>query len=117
MVPLVIRDNDLKSFQYKAAFLRFLKFLQSNLAGQTTVQVHPLWASQANIVAGFANFALPDFIIRSHESSEMLPQLQQHSLGIHTPFSVSGDTRDARLLSEIYDEELENVCRKAYQKD
>ena len=117
MVPLVNRDNDLKSFQYKEAFLRFLKFLQSNLAGQTTVQVHTLWASQANIVAGFANFSLPDFIIRSHESSEMLPQLQQHPLGIHTPFSVSGDTRDARLLSEIYDKELENVCRKAYQKD
>ena len=117
MVPLVNRDNDLKSFQYKEAFLRFLKFLQSNLAGQTTVQVHPLWASQANIVAGFANFALPDFIIRSHESSEMLPQLQQHPLGIHTPFSISSDTREARLLSEIYDEELEDVCRKAYQKD
>ena len=117
MVPLVNRDNDLKSFQYKEAFLRFLKFLQSNLAGQTTVQVHTLWASQANIVAGFANFSLPDFIIRSHESSEMLLQLQQHPLGIHTPFSVSGDTRDARLLSEIYDKELENVCRKAYQKD
>ena len=47
----------------------------------------------------------------------MLPQLQQHPLGIHTPFSISGDTRDARLLSEIYDEELEDVCRKAYQKD
>ncbi|MGA0370797.1 MAG: hypothetical protein ACO3L5_03245 [Paracoccaceae bacterium] len=69
MVPLVNRDNDLKSFQYKEAFLRFLKFLQSNLAGQTTVQVHPLWASQANIVAGLANFALPDFIIRSNGSS------------------------------------------------
>jgi hypothetical protein len=40
MVPLVNRDNDLKSFQYKEAFLWFLKFLQSNLAGQTTVQVH-----------------------------------------------------------------------------
>lgn len=117
MVPLVNRDNDLKPFQYKEAFLRFLKFLQSNLAGQTTVQVHPLWASQANIVAGFANFALPDFIIRSHETSQMLPQLQQHPLGIHTPFSISSDTREARLLSEIYDEELEDVCRKAYQKD
>jgi len=46
MVPLVNRDNDLKSFQYKEAFLRILKFLQSNLVGQTTVQVHPLWASQ-----------------------------------------------------------------------
>jgi hypothetical protein len=44
----------------------------------------------------------------------MLPQLQ---LGIHTPFSISSDPREARLLSEIYDEELEDVCRKAYQKD
>ena len=88
--------------------------LRSNLAGQTTVQVHRLWASEANIVAGFANFALPDFIIRSHETSQMLPQLQ---LGIHTPFSISGDTREARLLSEIYDEDLEGVRRKVYQKD
>ena len=47
----------------------------------------------------------------------MLTQLLQHPQGIHMLFAISSDTREARLLSEIYDEELEDVCRKACQKD
>ena len=46
----------------------------------------------------------------------MLPQLNNTHWAFTRPFQSPVIRGDARLLSEIYDKELENVCRKAYQK-
>ncbi|MBU3028839.1 hypothetical protein [Paracoccus marinaquae] len=45
-------------------FAEFLDFMRRNLNGQTTLPVHPHWASQSEVIAGFARFALPDMLIR-----------------------------------------------------
>jgi len=41
---------------HKAAFMAFLRFVELNLAGQTSIRIDPHWASQSNTIQGFAQF-------------------------------------------------------------
>lgn len=45
-------------------FAAFLDFLRRNLNGQTGLPTHPGWATQAQVLAGFADFGAPDLIAR-----------------------------------------------------
>ncbi|MEL6683408.1 MAG: nodulation protein NodH, partial [Pseudomonadota bacterium] len=63
---------------HRAAFVAFLKFLRNNLSGQTGVRVDPSWAGQFTLLQGFADFMLPDFILREDQLASDLPALAQH---------------------------------------
>jgi hypothetical protein len=54
----------LSADQSQALFGDFLGFLKRNLSGQTTLSTHPGWASQTEVLAGFARFAVPDLLLR-----------------------------------------------------
>ena len=102
---------------HRAAFLGFLKFLKSNLAGQTGVRIDAAWASQAAVVQGFADLGQPDMILREDQLDLCLPQLLAQC-GVETcPPSPALDDEGALLLDAILDEEIEQAAVDAYQRD
>lgn len=65
-------------------FEAFLDFLRRNLNAQTTLPTSPYWASQSEVVAGFARFVSPDMILREDRLTEELPALID-TAGIRNP--------------------------------
>ncbi|MFG6559029.1 nodulation protein NodH [Sulfitobacter sp. 1A15299] len=102
---------------HRAAFVAFLKFLKGNLAGQTSIRVDAAWCSQAQAIAGFGAFCLPDRIIREEELASELPALaagQGHATVPALPQMVEPGPF---TLGDIYDDEIEALTAEAYQKD
>ncbi|MEO0369994.1 MAG: nodulation protein NodH [Pseudomonadota bacterium] len=102
---------------HRAAFTAFLEFLRANLAGQTNIRVDAHWASQTEVLQGFAGFCLPDQVIREEEMPTALPGLAC-ALGYDTPPAVPTPEPDAPFaLSDIYDDTIEELAAQVYQRD
>ena len=102
---------------HREAFAAFLEFLGANLSGQTNIRVDAHWATQAEVLQGFAGFSLPDQVIREDELSTALPALAM-SLGYAKPPKVRPAAPDAPYaLGDIYDEHLETLAAQVYQRD
>ena len=103
--------------QHKEAFEAFLAFLKPNLNLQTNMPVDSHWASQSAIIAGFANFCLPDQMIREHQLQETLAILCAQ-LGIKAvpKFEASHD-ETLFWLDQIYDSEIEGAVQETYHRD
>lgn len=102
--------------QHKAAFIAFLKFLKGNLAGQTSLKVEPVWASQTAILQGMANFRLPDHILREEELIEALPNLADAQGRGHREFDMPLP-QEPFPLAEIHDAEIDQLIHDTYRKD
>ncbi|NVO26189.1 nodulation protein NodH [Donghicola sp. C2-DW-16] len=102
---------------HRAAFLAFLEWLKGNLAGQTSVRVDPGWASQSQMIQGFAEFNLPDLIIREEQLEMGLGQLCDQ-LGRKAPAVPEVHEPECPVsLADIYDADIENACKEAYTRD
>lgn len=102
---------------HRNAFLAFLKFLGSNLAGQTSVRVDGSWASQHVVLNGLSSFAYPDMVIREDNLGDALSYLAQQA-GAKTVPELPDDPGDQPYaLSRIYDGALEKAARDIYQRD
>ncbi|MTE00645.1 hypothetical protein GIY56_10125 [Paracoccus sp. YIM 132242] len=66
---------DLTGDRRIAVFAEFLAFLRRNLNGQTSLPTHPIWASQTEVLSGFARFAVPDLLVREDRLAEDLGHL------------------------------------------
>ncbi len=100
-----------------SAFVAWLRFLKSNLGGQTSIRVDPAWASQTAILQGMAGFAAPDMIIREDEMTKSLPALG-NAAGLKDVPNLPSETDPYRAdLAEIYDETIEKLARDAYARD
>jgi len=99
---------------HRAAFLAFLKFLKGNLSGQTATRVDPTWATQQVLLQGFAEFGLPDHILREDNLARDL-RLIGVCIGRADVPEVHPYV-DSRL-SAIYDREIETAARDAYARD
>ncbi|OIQ33238.1 MAG: nodulation protein NodH [Alphaproteobacteria bacterium MedPE-SWcel] len=103
--------------QHRLAFEQFLKFLKANLAGQTSVRIDPNWASQAQVLCGFSELAVPDLVLREEDMATDLPWLAQ-KLGRMNPAPAPRMEADQpHALSAIYDADLEALCQSIYQRD
>ena len=103
--------------QHRAAFVAFLEFLKANLSDQTAIRVDPLWATQAQTIQGFAEFLLPDRLLRESELPEALPELAR-AAGHRAPPPFKALPRARPFpLSEIYDAKIETMARSAYGRD
>jgi LPS sulfotransferase NodH len=103
--------------EHRAAFLSFLTFLKANLAEQTAVRVDALWASQAKILQGFAEFTIPDRLIRESDLPEALNDIAKE-VGHPAPETFSASDGPAPFaLSEIYNAQIEKAARDAYARD
>lgn len=100
---------------FRADFLRFLHFLKANLAGQTEIRIDAAWATQQRIVQGFANFALPDLVLREDGLQDQLAALaaQVGALAPALPTPLPASV----ALAEIYGADLEGAVRAVYPGD
>ncbi|WP_397541557.1 sulfotransferase family 2 domain-containing protein [Roseovarius salis] len=102
---------------HRKAFLAFLEFLRANLGGQTGIRVDAHWASQSATLEGMAQFSLPDRILREEEMPAQLPEMAR-AVGrcdAAAPPQASPDLPFS--LAEIYDDEIEALTAKVYQRD
>jgi hypothetical protein len=103
--------------QHRAAFLGFLEFVKANLSGQSSVRQDAHWASQAAILQGMGNFALPDFVLREDELATALPELAA-KLGHESAPQIKVPESDAPYtLADVYDPQIEAAARDAYARD
>lgn len=102
---------------HRAAFLGFLTWLKGNLSGQTSIRVDAAWASQSQLLQGFAEFSVPDLVLREEQLAMGLAQLCDQ-IGIKGPDAPVIPLPEApATLAEIYDEEIEKACKDAYMRD
>ena len=102
---------------HRTAFAGFLEFLRPNLAGQTGIRVDADWASQAKTITGFAEFVLPDRLIRQRMLAVELSDLAA-SVGIaEVPAQPAASAHGRFALADIYDVEIEQLARAAYMRD
>ena len=99
------------------AFVAFLGFVKANLSDQTAVRADAAWGSQAGILQGMGNFALPDFVLREDELEAYLPALAMQ-VGVAHEASLPAPQEDTPYtLAQIYDAEIEELVADAYQRD
>jgi len=118
-LPIPRRESD-ESYDRAAhytAFLEFIGFLKQNLAGQTGIRVDANWASQSQIMQGFADHALPDFILREEEMGAWLPGIAM-AMGRAAAPDMEDEGADSPFaLSDIYDAKIEGAVRQVYMRD
>lgn len=115
-LPMSGPDENYSLEQHREAFGKFVGFVKGNLNGQTSVRVDGVWASQSEIIKGFADFSQPDLIVREERLAEDLSFLAA-SVGKAAPLVDDKDVDAPFALSEIYDDTLEEAVRAAYQRD
>lgn len=115
-LPLPPEGEALPPASHAEALIAFMGWLKANLAGQTSLATHGLWATQSAQLQGFAQFALPDLIAREDRLSEDLAYLCQ-SAGIKAPAFRASDDPAATALADIWQPELEAAARDCYARD
>lgn len=101
---------------HREAFLKFLAFLKENLRGQTSIRIDATWASQAQVLQGFGQFALPDMVLREDQLIEGLAQLCEQA-GVDATELPENSITHPIALSDIYDADIEAATRDIYQRD
>ncbi|MCF2871419.1 sulfotransferase family protein [Octadecabacter sp. G9-8] len=116
-LPRDMPDDTYSDVDHKDAFLAFLKFVKSNLGGQTAIRVDSHWATQANAMQGFAEFTTPDMVLREDRLSDDLAIIAAQ-IGKETMPQVADVTDPhAARLQAIYDAEIEAAVMDVYQRD
>ncbi|WP_297770479.1 nodulation protein NodH [uncultured Roseovarius sp.] len=116
-IPGGALDESYDRAAHRTAFAAFLVFLKANLAGQTGIRIDAHWATQATVLEGMAQFALPDMVIRESEMAGYLAALARqvgYAKPPAPPAVASGEPFD---LADIYDAEIEALARDAYHRD
>lgn len=116
-LPPVARASAISPEAFHAAFVSFLGFLKANLNAQTPVRVDPLWASQAEVIQGFGQFAPPDLVLREADLPTALPMLAQ-GLGVRdpAPFAPAAEG-DVVPLAKVIDRDLDKIARQTWPRD
>ncbi len=101
---------------FRTDFLEFLKFLKRNLTGQTGLRVITQFASQTAVLQGFAALYPADFVLREDDLERGLSQIVAgFGLSMHP---VPREMQNGYpALAAIYDTELEQAARSAYDRD
>ncbi len=116
-IPREAPDESWTRDAHREAFLAFLDFVKANVSGQTAVRADPAWGTQASILQGMGDFALPDFVLREDELEAYLPALAMQ-VGVQAEVSPPEPPEETPYsLAEIYDEEVEARVAEAYQRD
>jgi LPS sulfotransferase NodH len=116
-IPKDAPDSRYDKQAHRAAFVAFLEFLKANLTGQTMVRVDAAWATQMQVLQGYAQFTLPDMILRESDAEVYLPALAQQ-LGYDDPPVWQDAPQDQPFaLSDIYDSDIEELVSTVYQRD
>lgn len=110
-------DGGYDDAAHRTAFMAFLKFLKSNLNGQTGLRVDPTWASQLTLLQGMVDVGLPDIVMREDRLEADLAILAAQ-IGRETMPAVTDVTDPhAARLTRIVDTDIQAAARDAYQRD
>ncbi|MRX50921.1 hypothetical protein GI374_10775 [Paracoccus sp. S-4012] len=91
----------------------FLDFLRRNLSGQTTIPTHRAWASQSEVLSGFAQFSPPDLVLRDETLQRDIIWLCE-AVGLEdAPELPARPPRPAFLR----DPDLRKAAKQAYLRD
>jgi hypothetical protein len=116
-LPSKMPDGGYSDADHKQAFLGFLKFVKSNLGGQTAVRVDSHWATQATALQGFADFVTPDMVLREDRLGDDL-EILAATVGKNTmPLLAEQTYPYADRLMSIYDADIEAAVLDVYQRD
>jgi LPS sulfotransferase NodH len=116
-IPKDAPDDNWTRDEHRAAFLAFLDFVKANVSDQTAVRADASWGTQAGILQGMGNFALPNFVLREDELEAYLPAVAMQ-VGVSRDVPLVAPAPDTPFeLSDIYDEEIEARVAEAYQRD
>jgi hypothetical protein len=115
-LPLALEGGEYTLNAHREAFILFAKFVEGNLNGQTSIRVDGSWASQTEVLKGFADFATPDLIVREDTFEADLAYLAR-SVGLDDVELPQLAPDAPYALADIYDEDVEAAVRSAYQKD
>ncbi len=115
-IPEGAVDDTYDRRTHREAFLRFLAFLKDNLRGQTSIRIDQTWASQAQVLQGFGQFALPDMVLREDQLEEGLAQICQQ-IGVDAIDLPEAPNSHPIALNDIYDADIEAATRDIYQRD
>ncbi|WP_298259342.1 nodulation protein NodH [uncultured Litoreibacter sp.] len=102
--------------EHRAAFAKFLEFLKGNLAGQTSIRIDAVWATQSALLQGASGVVLPDIILRENDLEDGLPALAA-TLGLEADAPNPEPEQGPFSLADIYDKELEKLAVAVYRKD
>ena len=97
-----------------AAFADFLGFLRRNLNGQTSLPTQPIWASQTEVLSGFARLAVPDMLVREERLAEDLGHLAR-AAGIED--ARPDGMAPAPVPDGLRDPNLAHAAQAAYLRD
>ncbi|MCU0907836.1 MAG: nodulation protein NodH [Rhodobacteraceae bacterium] len=92
------------------AYLAFLGFVTANLDGQTSLPVHPSWATQAALLDGVAQAVLPDVVLRADRLEQGLAWLAREvgrdppdmPLPAVPPLPFAGDRQVAAAVAQAH---------------
>ena len=115
-LPLPEPGGDYDLAAHRRAFLAFARWVRGNLNGQTSVRVDASWASQSAVIQGFAEFMLPDRILREEELEGELIALARE-VGVAAPPLPAPEPEAPFALADFHDDEVEKAVRGAYQRD
>ena len=115
-LPEALPDPAYDVAAHRDMFEAFLVFLKANLAEQTSVRVDPAWASQTQIIQGFAEFLVPGRILREETLAQDLQALADE-IGVTAPSYAPSHADVPFALNDIYDADLEKRAREAYARD
>lgn len=102
---------------HQDAFLGYLRFVKANLNGQTTNRVDAAWATQAQILQGFAELQSPDFVLREDRLAQDLPHLLA-TFGVeNAPAFRPTERISPYALADIITPDIEAAVQDVYQKD
>ena len=103
--------------QHRNAFHAFLRFLKSNLAGQTSIRIDGLWASQMSFLSAF-NTAVPVSLVMREGRMDPAFRYVESLLEIPAPdLGAPVRVEHAIPLDKIYTRQTENLARKVYNMD
>lgn len=109
--------DDYTLAMHRNAFETFLEFAKASISGKTAFRPDPLWCTQASALAGFGDFALPDFVLREEELPRMLPLLAELAGRDAPPAFHAAPAQVPFQLAEFHDEKLETLIADVYRRD
>ncbi|MCW1954364.1 MAG: sulfotransferase domain-containing protein [Roseobacter sp.] len=116
-IPKEAPDAGWSLADHRAAFCAFLEFVKANLSDQTAVRADAAWGSQAGILQGMGNFALPDFVLREDELEAYLPAVALQVGVMHEATAPAPAPDTPYCLDQIYDDDIEARVAETYQRD
>lgn len=102
---------------YRRDLKKFTRFLIGNLKGQTRARIDHAWASQTAILEGYTKITHPDYVLRGKTYKTLLETIETQLELPHIPAEAIELGKTIFDLADIYDEELERLTAKAYQRD